>query len=85
MVWSTDGLTERERTMLDVESKRWKFAGAKDSLIFDLFRCSPTRYYQELDALIDRPEALKRDPLTVKRLQRLRDKRREARTVGFGT
>jgi hypothetical protein len=34
-----------------------------------------TRYYQLLNALIDRPEALAADPVTVGRLRRLRDLR----------
>ena len=32
----------------------------------------PTRYYQVLNALIDRDEALAHDPMLVKRLQRQR-------------
>lgn len=49
---------------------------------------SAVRYYQVLGALIERPEALAADPLTVKRLQRLRDQRQavrsERRLVGMG-
>ena len=44
------------------------------------------RYYQVLNALIDRPEALEADPLLVRRLRRLRASRqrqRSARRLGF--
>jgi hypothetical protein len=44
------------------------------------------RYYQVLNALIDRPEALAADPLLVRRLRRLRASRqrqRQARRLGF--
>ena len=34
---------------------------------------SATRYYQVLRRLIDDPDAMKADPLTTKRMQRLRD------------
>jgi Protein of unknown function (DUF3263) len=47
---------------------------------------SATRYYQVLNALIDRPEALAFDPLLVKRLRRLRSARqrqRSARRLGI--
>ena len=39
---------------------------------------SPTRYYQLLNALIDKPEALAADPMLVKRLRRLRSGRQRA-------
>ena len=48
--------------------------------------CPSTRYYQVLNALIDRPEALAFDPLLVRRLRRLRAARqraRSARRLGF--
>ena len=47
-------------------------AGAKETAIRDRFGLSPTRYYQVLNALVDRPAALAADPLLVRRLRRLR-------------
>ena len=47
---------------------------------------SATRYYQVLNALIDKPEALAFDPLLVKRLRRLRaasQRQRSARRLGI--
>jgi hypothetical protein len=41
---------------------------------------TPTRYYQVLNALVDRPDALAADPLLVRRLRRLRAARRRGRT-----
>ena len=49
-----------------------KYAGAKEEAIRELFSMSATRYYQVLNALVDRPEALAADPMLVKRLRRLR-------------
>lgn len=40
-----------------------------------------TRYYQVLNALIDTPEALAFDSLTVNRLRRLRDERAAQRRI----
>ncbi|PTR31106.1 uncharacterized protein DUF3263 [Rhodococcus sp. OK519] len=81
-----DGLTRREHDILSFERQWWKYAGAKEEAIKELFAMSATRYYQVLNALVDRPEALVADPMLVKRLRRLRasrQKARAARRLGF--
>ena len=80
------GLGERDREILEFERQWWKYAGAKETAIRDSFDMSATRYYQVLNALIDRPEALEADPLLVRRLRRMRAERqraRSARRLGF--
>lgn len=80
------GLSRREHEILAFERQWWKYAGAKEEAIRELFGMSPTRYYQVLNALVDRPEALAADPMLVKRLRRLRasrQKARAARRLGF--
>jgi hypothetical protein len=47
----------------------------------ELFSESSARYHQRLNALLDRPEALEHDPLLVRRLRRIRDRRREQRSA----
>ncbi|MDH4159487.1 MAG: DUF3263 domain-containing protein [Actinomycetota bacterium] len=74
-------LTEREQAILGFERQWWKYAGAKEQAIRELFDMSATRYYQVLNALIDRPEALASDPMLVKRLRRLRAARQRARSA----
>src|SRR5512133_2393446 len=74
-------LTAREREILAFERQWWKFAGAKEQAVRELFDMSTTRYYQLLNALIDRPEALAHDPMLVKRLRRMRQTRQRARTA----
>ena len=81
-----DGLTRREHDILAFERQWWKYAGVKEDAIKELFSMSATRYYQVLNALIDRPEALVEDPLLVRRLRRMRAERqrvRSARRLGF--
>src|SRR5436305_1120276 len=51
-------LSDRDRAILAFERQWWKYAGAKEQAIRDLFDMSATRYYQVLNALLDRPEAL---------------------------
>ena len=83
---AAETLAERDRAILDFERQWWRYAGAKEQAVRDLFEMSATRYYQVLNALIDRPEALAADPLLVRRLRRLRSQRqrqRSARRLGF--
>lgn len=75
------GLSERERAILDFERSWWRYAGAKEQAIRDLFDMSATRYYQVLNTLIDHPAALAADPMLVKRLRRLRAARQRSRQV----
>jgi hypothetical protein len=74
-----DALTDRERDVLDFEKQWWRHAGAKEQAIRDTFDLSPTRYYQLVNALLDRPAALAYDPVLVKRLRRLRASRTRRR------
>ena len=74
-------LSARDQEILGFERQWWKYAGAKEQAIRELFDMSATRYYQVLNALIDRPEALATDPMLVKRLRRLRSARQRARSA----
>ncbi len=58
-------LSDRDRDILEFERQWWKYAGAKETAVREQFDMSATRYYQVLNALIDRPEALEADPLLV--------------------
>jgi hypothetical protein len=81
-------LSPRDRDLLAFERQWWKYAGAKEQAIRELFDMSATRYYQLLNQLIDRPEALAFDPMLVKRLRRMRAQRqrqRAARRLGIRT
>lgn len=73
-------LTRREHEMLAFERQWWRHAGAKETAIRDRFGVPPTRYYQVLNALVDRPAALAADPLLVRRLKRLRSTRQRTRS-----
>lgn len=74
-------LSERELAILAFERQWWKYAGAKEQAVRELFDMSATRYYQVLNALIDRPESLVADPMLVKRLRRLRASRQRTRSA----
>ena len=75
------GLSRRDHEMLTFERQWWRRPGAKETAIRDRFGVTPTRYYQVLNALVDRPDALAADPLLVRRLRRLRTARQRQRSV----
>jgi hypothetical protein len=74
-------LSERDQQVLAFERQWWKYAGAKEQAVRELFDMSATRYYQVLNALIDSPAALAHDPMLVKRLRRMRSTRQRARSA----
>jgi hypothetical protein len=83
---AADALSDRDQEILAFERQWWKYAGAKEQAIRELFDMSATRYYQVLNSLLDSPAALAHDPMLVKRLRRMRTTRqraRSARRLGF--
>ncbi|WP_457057582.1 DUF3263 domain-containing protein [Mycobacteroides abscessus] len=50
----------------------WQHSGGKDQAIRERFGLSPTRYYQQLNQVLNTMEALAADPVTVNRLRRIR-------------
>jgi hypothetical protein len=72
-------LSERELAVLELEGRQWRTAGAKERAVREELGLSGTRYYQVLNGLLDRAEALAHDPVLVNRLRRVRDAKRAAR------
>ncbi len=72
-------LTERDREILEFERSWWTVDVPKDQQIQEKFQLSTTRYHQILVELLDMPAAAIYDPLVIRRLQRQRDRRRQAR------
>jgi Protein of unknown function (DUF3263) len=74
-------LSTRDQEILAFERQWWKYAGAKEQAIRELFDMSATRYYQVLNSLLDSPAAMAHDPMLVKRLRRMRTTRQRARSA----
>jgi len=74
------GLTERDMRILAFERGGSRSPGVKEQAIAELLDLSATRYYQLLNELIDRPEALAFDPVLVKRLRAQRARRQRMRS-----
>lgn len=79
-------LTDQEIEILKLERLWWQYTGTKEQAIRERFDMSATRYYQVVNELIERREAMAFDPMLVKRLRRIRADRqrtRSARRLGF--
>jgi Protein of unknown function (DUF3263) len=81
VTWGRAGGAERWREVLEFERTWGRSSVAKQAAIRRRFGVSPARYYQALNRLIDRPEAVRYDPVLVRRLRRLREARRSRRVV----
>ena len=73
-------LSDLEVRILDFERQWWRYAGAKETGIKEEFNLSAREYYELLNNLIDREDALAASPLLIKRLRRLREARIAARS-----
>ena len=72
---SSAALSDLEVRILDFERQWWRYAGAKETGIKEQFNISARDYYELLNNLIDREDALAASPLLIKRLRRLREAR----------
>lgn len=63
-------------TMLQLETTYPRHTNVKDRAIRAALDITSTRYYQLLNQAIDTREALEADPVTIRRLRRIRDERR---------
>lgn len=77
-------MTDIDRQILEFESQWWRTRGNKESAIQQQFGWSIIRHYQRLNQIIDLPEAMAIDPMTVNRLHRLREQRTRARRQRAG-
>jgi hypothetical protein len=76
---TSHALSDRDAAVLAFERQWWKYAGAKEDAVRELFGMSSTEYYQVLNAVIDMPAALEHDAMLVKRLRRMRSTRQRGR------
>ena len=72
-------LSERDIAIIEFERTSWQLPSSKEAAIRQRFGLSTSRYYQLRDNLLESREALQYDPLVIRRLLRLRNKRRAVR------
>lgn len=66
--------------MIDLAGAFYRFEGERDQAIRERFDLSSVRFWQQINVLIDTPEALVAAPVIVHRLQRLRSQRQSERS-----
>lgn len=78
---SDTDLSPLYREILDFETEFpvWKYLAVKETEVRRRFDVTAVRYYQILNHLLDLPAAEAYQPMTVRRLRRLRDRRHSAR------
>ncbi|NIA25715.1 MAG: DUF3263 domain-containing protein [Gammaproteobacteria bacterium] len=78
-------LSQRDKMVLDFERSWWMLPGPKDRAIREYLGVSAGTYYGILRRLIDVPEALDYDPLTIRRLQRMKATRARSASLRADT
>lgn len=76
MSGSGQGLTDRERAILEFEQSWWLSDTPKDQAVRERFLLTEAEYLETLDALVVSEAAAVECPLLVRRLLRQRDRRR---------
>lgn len=69
------------RAVLDLEHTWWTLSVPKERVVRERLGLTPARYHQLLNRALDLPEAVAYDPMLVRRLQRVRQARRQARSA----
>ncbi|WP_422116753.1 DUF3263 domain-containing protein [Brachybacterium sp. UNK5269] len=64
-----DGLSDRDRRILELESRTFRYVGSKERAIREEIGLSKVAYYVRLNALLDDPAALRAAPSVVNRLR----------------
>ena len=62
-------LTDQQKAMLDLAGETFKHAGSLDSAAMERFGMTPTRYWQEVNQLIQTEAAVAYQPATVAQLK----------------
>lgn len=71
-------LSDRDRRILELEGRTFRYVGAKERAIREEVGLSRTAYYVRLNSLLDDPRALRAAPALV---HRLRGRREDAGTT----
>lgn len=69
---SESPLTVQEQGILAIESRTFRYVGAKEKRIREELGLTPIQYFVRLNALLEKPEALRAAPALVNRLRERR-------------
>lgn len=80
-----EGMTDLDALFLDIATRHYAHAGARDQAIVEETGLSVTRFWQAVNRLIDDPAILAARPVEVSRLRRLRASRQRSRASRLPT
>ena len=70
-------LSQRDRAILDFEQSWWESATPRDQAVREQFQLTESEYAEVLNQLVASEAAVLAEPLLIRRLRRLRDRRRQ--------
>lgn len=74
-------LSVRDHMSIRLAAATYRYPAKRESDVLEQLGMTPATFWRHVNVLIDRPEALAAYPSEVRRLQRLRDRRRQARAA----
>lgn len=74
-------MTVREHMALTLAATPYRYPARREEAALHTLNMTPPRFWQVVDALLDRPDVEATYPQAVNRLKRLRDQRRRARAA----
>lgn len=77
-----DPITEQDQGILALAGAQFKYPAAREQQAQTEFGLSGTRFWQEVNRILDMPAAVAWDPHTVARLNRQRQQRHRPRVAG---
>ena len=78
-------MTDAEHIAIQLAAATYAHPAVRETHALEQLGMTPTRFWQHVHALIDRPDVLATYPTEVRRLQRLRDARRQQRCPRQGS
>jgi hypothetical protein len=75
-------ITEQDQGILALAGAQFKYPAAREQQARTDYGLSGTRFWQEVNRIIDQPAAAAWDPHTVARLRRQRQQRQRPRVAG---
>lgn len=73
-------LTDTQKAMLDLAGQHFKYAGSLEDQAREQFGLTPTRYWQEINRIIDTQAAHQHNPALARRLTTRRRPRQRLKT-----
>ena len=72
-------MTDDERAVIELAAAAFRYPAVREARALEQLGLTPTKFWAQVNHLIDRPDVVAEMPMEAARLRRLRDRRREVR------